>query len=90
MSFNKNLLCNRKTATATLNFEELVKRRLTVAVFEISFSELAEEKLRVNWAAFWEIAEHKVVGRKEGLRTMGVRQEQVQFFACRSFTKQMV
>lgn len=41
-------------------------------------------------AAFWEIVEHEVVGKKEGLTTMGVRQEQVQFFACHFFTEHMV
>lgn len=43
-----------------------------------------------NLAAFREIVEHEVVGKNEGLRTIGVRQEQVQFFACYFFTEQVV
>lgn len=71
-----------KFSAAALHFkEELVKRCLT---FLIEFSKLTirEEAEHKSGCFSQEIPEHEVlVGKTEYLRTRGVRQEQVQFFA---------
>lgn len=71
MSYNKNLLCNRTTFTATLHFEAVSQEMpdFLNLIFEIDKGE-AKSK---SGCFSQEILEHEVlVGKEVGLRTVMV------------------